>query len=164
MSFNYPVEPTPAQQEQYRTFVLQLQHVLPCGKCRNNLESNLANHPLTMDHMASRDTFSRYIYELHEVVNTMLHKKSHLSFEDVRERYEHFRARCAVEKPPAAEPSSIWSTFVVPKENGCVTPMEASSKSKCIMHIVPYETHEDEASLQIDARPRKTIKRRKAKR
>jgi MoxR-like ATPase len=49
--------------------------------------------------MASRETFSRYVYELHETVNKMLHKKSKLTYCDVRERYEHFRSRCTEEKP-----------------------------------------------------------------
>ena len=44
--------------------------------------------------MENRDKFSRYLYNLHEVINKMLHKKSNLSYDDVRERYEHFRARC----------------------------------------------------------------------
>ena len=49
--------------------------------------------------MKSRDTFSRYIYKLHETVNKLLGKKSGLSYCDVRERYEHFRSRCTDEKP-----------------------------------------------------------------
>jgi hypothetical protein len=44
--------------------------------------------------MKSRETFSRYIYDLHEVINTMLGKKSGLTYYMVRERYEHFRSRC----------------------------------------------------------------------
>jgi len=47
-----------------------------------------------MKHMESRATFSRYIYDLHEVINKMLKKRSGLSYDDVRERYEHFRSRC----------------------------------------------------------------------
>ena len=35
-----------------------------------------------------------YVYELHETINKLLNKKSGLSYEDVRDRYEHFRARC----------------------------------------------------------------------
>jgi hypothetical protein len=34
------------------------------------------------------------VYELHELVNTVLGKKSGLCYEDVRDRYEHFRSRC----------------------------------------------------------------------
>ena len=44
--------------------------------------------------MSSRDTFSRYVYDLHEMINGMLGKKSGLGYEEIRERYEHFRSRC----------------------------------------------------------------------
>ena len=48
--------------------------------------------------MKNRDTFSRYVYNLHETVNKLL-KKSGLKYCDVRERYEHFRSRCTLDKP-----------------------------------------------------------------
>jgi hypothetical protein len=52
-----------------------------------------------MKYMKNRDTFSRYIYNLHDVIYAMLKKKSNLTYCDVRERYEHFRSRCTEEKP-----------------------------------------------------------------
>jgi len=124
MSFNYPVHPTPEQKQQYRDFILNLQYVLPCGKCRSNLACNLKKLPLTMHHLASRDRFSRYVYRLHELVNRMLHKKSNLTYEDVRDRYEHFRARCKS------------NTMV--KELGCSESLYGK-KAKCILRIVPDE-------------------------
>ena len=75
MSFNYPIEPTTEQKQHYRDFVLNLRHVLPCKYCRINLVTNFKQLPLTMTQMKSRETFSRYIYDLHELVNKMLHKK-----------------------------------------------------------------------------------------
>jgi hypothetical protein len=75
LSFNYPVTPTTAEKRHYRDFILSLQHILPCGKCRANLTKNFKKLPLTEADMANRDTFSRYIYNLHEVVNTLLKKK-----------------------------------------------------------------------------------------
>ena len=83
------------QKKQYRDFILSLQHVLPCGHCRKNLTKNLKRHPLTMRDMKNRETFSRWLYDFHEVVNIRcLHKKSNLTYEQVRDRYEHFRSRC----------------------------------------------------------------------
>lgn len=96
MSFNYPTHPSPSDKLHYKKFVLELQYVLPCGKCRKNLINNFKKMPLTNSDMKSRETFSKYIYNLHEVVNKMLNKKSGLTYDDVRERYEHFRARCAI--------------------------------------------------------------------
>ena len=79
ISFNYPVKPTMEEKKHYRNFILNLQYVLPCKYCRINLKTNLKQLPLTMSDMRSRDTFSRYIYNLHELVNKMLKKKSNLS-------------------------------------------------------------------------------------
>ena len=45
--------------------------------------------------MKNRESFSRFIYNLHESVNIMLNKKSNLSYEEVRDFYEHFRADCS---------------------------------------------------------------------
>jgi len=136
MSFNYPVDPSPSQKSQYRDFVLSLQHVLPCGKCRQNLVKNFATLPLEDRHLASRAAFSRYIYDLHEVVNTMLHKKSGLTYADVRETYEHFRARCATPATPAT-PVVAGGKARKHDEKGCVVPLNGHRKTKCVLRIVP---------------------------
>lgn len=161
ISFNYPVDPTLEQKHQYRDFILSLQNVLPCGTCRKNLVTNFKQFPLTMEDMESRDTFSRYIYNLHELVNRMLKKKSGLTYCDVRERYEHFRSRCTHEKP------KLYPNFVTDfkkniefnkseknkSEKGCTEPLYGK-KSKCIIKIVPQE--QKGQSMQIDKKCVKT--------
>ena len=152
ISFNYPVNPTKEQKIQYRDYVLSLQNVLPCGACRKNLKMNLKHLPITMSHMKNRDTFSRYIYNLHELVNRMLHKKSNLSYCDVRERYEHFRSRCVDEAPKVYKYSSI-KTQKHKKEKGCTEPLYGK-KARCILNIVPQD--EKGQSIQIDKKCMKT--------
>ena len=140
MSFNYPVEPTCDQKKHYMDFVYSLRNVLPCGKCRKNLCKNLKRLPLKLSHMASRATFSKYVYDLHEVVNTMLHKKSGLSYNDVRERYEHFRSRCtkSIDEMKKDRKSATCSkkTAKNKKEDGCTEPLYGE-KSRCVLKIVP---------------------------
>jgi hypothetical protein len=143
MSFNYPVNPTCDDKYNYRNFVLNLQNVLPCGKCRKNLKKNFKKLPLTWKTMENREKFSIYIYKLHELVNKMLNKTSGLTYNDVRERYEHFRARCAKsikeinkEKEVEKEP-----------EKGCIEPLYGE-KSKCLLKIVPLDKKCD--TLEID--------------
>ena len=97
MSFNYPVNPTQEQKEKHREFILNLQYTLPCRYCRENLKKNLKQLPLSCSVLKNRDNFSRWVYKLHELINKMLGKKSGLSYKQVRERYEHFRARCTEE-------------------------------------------------------------------
>ena len=94
MSFNYPNNPTKEDKKNYREFILNLRYVLPCKYCRINLVKNLKELPLLNKHMKSRESYSRYIYLLHEHINKMLGKISNLTYDNVRERYEHFRARC----------------------------------------------------------------------
>ena len=151
MSFNYPVEPTPENKKHYKEFVYNLRNVLPCKYCRINLANNLKKKPLQMCHMASRETFSRYIYELHEVVNKMLNKKSKLTYCDVRERYEHFRSRCTEEKPKIFNFKK--TTTRKKKEKGCTEPLYGK-KSKCVINIVPQE--DKSATFQMDKKCIKT--------
>lgn len=150
ISFNYPVNPSLEEKKQYRKYVLSLQNVLPCGACRKNLKMNLKHLPLKMSDMESRDSFSRYIYNLHELVNKMLKKKSNLSYCDVREIYEHFRSRCIDEKPKVFKYSDI-KTKKNKKEKGCTEPLYGK-KARCILNIVPIdsEKYEKGQSIQID--------------
>jgi len=145
MSFNYPVEPTKEQKIHYRDFVLNLRNVLPCKYCRINLTNNLKKKPLTMCHMKSRETFSRYIYELHETVNRMLNKKSNLTYCDVRDRYENFRSRCTEEKPTVF--TFKKTTTKKKREKGCTEPLYGK-KAKCVINIVPQE--DKSATFQIN--------------
>lgn len=135
ISFNYPVEPTEKDKREYRKWFMGLKYVLPCRYCRENLEKNMKALPLNKERMKNRESFSRYVYQLHEHVNTMLGKSSGLTYEDVRERYEHFRARCFQGK----EVPKHSSRKTLKKEKGCTTPLYGK-KSKCVMSIVPLDT------------------------
>lgn len=153
VSFNYPVNPTAENKKHYRDLIYNLRHVLPCKYCRINLTNNLKQKPLRMCHMKNRATFSRYVYELHELVNKMLGKNSHLSYCEVRERYEHFRSRCTEEKPKIFTFKKTTATRKK-KEKGCTEPLYGK-KSKCIINIVPQE--DKTATFQMD---KKCIKSR----
>jgi hypothetical protein len=153
ISFNYPNNPTLEDKHHYRNYILSLQYVLPCKYCRINLKKNFKHKPLKMCHMKDRTSFSRYIYELHELVNKMLDKKSNLTYCDVRERYEHFRSRCTDEKPQLFKFNKLNKTKRK-KEKGCTEPLYGK-KSKCIINIVPQEQKGE--SIQIDE---KCIKKR----
>ena len=139
MSFNYPIHPTETDKTHYMEFVRSLQYVLPCGKCRKNLKKNFAKLPLRRCDMENREKFSTYIYNLHETINKMLNKKSCLSYEDVRQRYEHFRSRCTTMKKKVKKGKK--------DHKGCTAPLYGE-KSKCVLHIVPQT--EKCPSFQVD--------------
>lgn len=131
MSFNYPNNPSREDKKQYKNFILQLQYVLPCKYCRINLKNNFKHMPIKECHMKNRFTFSKYIYDLHEFINKMLKKKSNLSYCDVRERYEHFRARCTKKE-------KLFKFNKTKKEKGCTESLYGK-KAKCVIKIVPQE-------------------------
>jgi len=66
----------------------------------------------------------------------MLKKKSGLTYDDVRERYEHFRARCSAENSKLFKFKKVSSTKKHKK--GCTEPLYGK-KSKCVIKIVPQE-------------------------
>lgn len=154
MSFNYPVHPSEADKRNYSAFIKSLQHVLPCKYCRINLKTNFKNHPLRACHLANREAFSKYVYELHEIVNKLLGKTSGLSYCDVRERYEHFRARCTDDHKPRMIKMKGPSKTKKRGHKGCTEPLYGKY-SKCVMKIVPQDAQTE--TLSID---RQCIKRK----
>jgi len=152
MSFNYPVEPNAEAKKKYKEFMLLLPSVLPCKYCRENLAKIYETKKPTDRDMESRDAFSRYVYGLHEAVNANLKKVSGLSYEDVRERYEHFRARC--------------TTKTVSVEKGCTEPVYKGEKAKCVLKIVPqtykcptFQVNEKCLKKKVMPKPRTAKKR-----
>tara|TARA_B110000977_G_scaffold152202_1_gene193239 strand:- start:3 stop:578 length:576 start_codon:yes stop_codon:yes gene_type:complete len=133
ISFNYPINPSKIQKNKYKQFILNLQYTLPCKYCRVNLTNNFKKYPLTEEIFYSRNTFSRYIYNLHEIINKMLGKTSNLTYCQVRDRYENFRSRCVVEKP------KFFNFNKKNKEKGCTKPLYGN-KAKCVLSFVPATT------------------------
>lgn len=140
ISFNYPVKPTEKEKDDYLNFFLSLDKILPCRYCRENYKKNIKSVPLNKGTMKNRYTLSLWLYNLHEEINRMLGKKSNLSYEDVKVRYEMFRSRCLFDKKTKKskkKPSKSSKNKNKPvKEKGCVKPLYGK-KSKCVINIVP---------------------------
>jgi len=133
ISFNYPTNPTNTQKKDYYKFFLSLNKILPCKYCRENYKKNIVAVPLNLKVMDNRDSLSKWLYLLHEEINRMLGKTSNLSYEDIRERYEMFRARCINDKK-GIKKNKVEKK--VKREKGCVKPLYGI-KSKCVINIVP---------------------------
>lgn len=138
ISFNYPISPTKIQKKQYKKFMQSLRYVLPCGKCRENLSKNYEVLPLHDNVFTNRESFSKYIYLLHEQVNKMLGKQSHLSYCDVRDKYEGFRANCHLDR-------------IAGVHKGCTIPKHNRTRKKCILKM---------KSLTKKKRSKKNIKKK----
>lgn len=127
ISFNYPLKPTKEDKLNYFNYFNNIKHILPCKYCRDNLKKNLKKLPLKKGVFKSRDTLSMWVYLLHEEINKMLGKKSNLTYEMVRDRYEHFRSRCLTETNSKNDSK---------KEKGCTKSLYGV-KGKCVLNIVP---------------------------
>ena len=145
ISFNYPNNPSLNDKKNYKNVLLNLLNTLPCKYCRINLKNNFKNNPIKPCHMKNRDSFSRYVYQLHEIVNKMLNKKSNLSYCDVRERYEHFRARCSDLKKNKY--FKFKKSKKGKKESGCTEPLYGK-KSRCLLRIVPKNSKEKTLKIE----------------
>lgn len=69
VSFTYPKNPTKKQKDQYFDFITSLIPVLPCPACRNNLAQNLKKLNFSYDVLENQETFSKFVYDLHSMVN-----------------------------------------------------------------------------------------------
>jgi hypothetical protein len=142
ISFNYPINPDNKTKKQYLNFFMSLQHILPCRYCRENFKKNIKSVPLNKTTMKNRYTLSKWLYNLHEEINRLLNKKSNLTYDDVRSRYELFRSRCLATKNSKSNIKNKSKTKAKTKkgrkvkELGCVKPLYGI-KSKCIINIVP---------------------------
>lgn len=150
ISFNYPCKPTKKDKEHYYTFILSLENILPCKYCRENLPKNFKKTKFSKKIFKNRDIFSKWMYRLHEEINTMLGKTSGLTYNEVKYTYEQFRSRC-IDKP-----DSKCKTTII--ENGCTTPFYGV-KTKCVLEIVP--TKSKKKSFKIS--PSCVLKRKKKK-
>ena len=136
MSFNFPMNPTKEEKIQYYDFFKNLGNILPCGACRNNYKLNLKQLKFSKKHFKNRDMLSRFVYDLHELVNCKLGKNSNLSFNQIRDRYELFRATCSV------------------IDETCINPKNGIIKSKCILNIIPYTSKRETLSINKKCLPK----------
>ena len=154
ISFNYPIKPTQQDKTNYKRFIMDLKNILPCKYCRMNFKKNLKTLPLTVKALKNRSNFSRWMYNMHEIINKMLGKKSNLKYCDVRERYEHFRSRCTQDIDTLKIVTIVPKNKTRKKEKGCTEPL-FGKKSKCIIKIVPKDDRTP--TFQMD---KKCVKKR----
>ena len=97
-SLNYRKE----KKKAYQTMLDGFAGTLPCIHCRNNFPKNLKSAKQVMKAKGmpnvwkDRETYSRFIWQLHHEVNVMLGKcvKNEPTFEQMRDELEIFRSRC----------------------------------------------------------------------
>lgn len=99
-AFGYPINPTLEQKKNYRLFYESIAHTLPCKFCRDSYSQFiLESDTLLSDKVfETRDTLTKWIYDIHEKVNAKLGVTYGLTYEDFVKKHESFRAKCIKDK------------------------------------------------------------------
>jgi len=81
----YSTNPTEEQRKNYKEFFTVLQHVLPCSLCANNYKRHITEElPLTDEVLKDRDSLSKWLIDIHNLVNKETGKKI-LSYDEALE-------------------------------------------------------------------------------
>ena len=96
VAFGYPVNPTSDQKEQYKIFFKYLGFVLPCIYCRQSYQFFITDGQTKLDDniFESRDTLTKWVYNIHNRVNHKLGVNYGTTYEEMCELYESIRAKC----------------------------------------------------------------------
>lgn len=73
VTFNYPINPTQENIDNYYNFFYSLQYVLPCDICKKHYSNNLLKHNL-IGALKTRNTLIRWLIDIHNDINYELGK------------------------------------------------------------------------------------------
>jgi hypothetical protein len=86
ISFNYPLNPTQEERNNFKNFFLNLQEVIPCSICKKNYIRHLKEHPID-NFLNNRKSLVYWVIDMHNMVNGEIGKKI-LSYDLVIKKYE----------------------------------------------------------------------------
>lgn len=69
VTLGYPENPTNEDKKNYYQYFHHLKYVLPCFKCRTNMENHLKKYPLTDEVLSSRTNLVKWGIDFHNIVN-----------------------------------------------------------------------------------------------
>ena len=110
VSAGYPVEPTETDKKNYKEFFISVKNVLPCKFCRTSYEQFITTESdLILDDavLESRDTLMLWVFKLHERVNFKLGITYNVTYEEVKDKLESYRAKCIKNKKSCAMPLNL---------------------------------------------------------
>uniref|UniRef100_A0A6G6AD63 Sulfhydryl oxidase n=1 Tax=Borely moumouvirus TaxID=2712067 RepID=A0A6G6AD63_9VIRU len=111
VTFGYPLNPTLEDKNNYKNFFVSMGDVLPCKYCRESYKKFITEGEtaLTDEALENRESLTKWFYRVHDAVNQKLEVEYAVTYEDVVEKYESFRAKCGKPKETS---------------KGCVTPLD----------------------------------------
>jgi hypothetical protein len=123
ITFGYPVEPTSEDRQAYRSYFMSLRFVLPCKYCRDSYskfvdgsdehdkEYKLKITDDEYNNLSNRDSLTKWGWRLHNRVNFKLGVDYRISYDDMCNKYESYRAKC------------------LPNDKGCNMPLHLKANS-----------------------------------
>lgn len=111
VTFGYPIEPSDETKQQYKQFFVSLGDVLPCKYCRESYRKFITEGvtALMLADLSNRETLTHWFYRVHNAVNHKLDVDYGITYLDVVNRFESFRAKCGSHDPTI---------------KGCVSPLD----------------------------------------
>ena len=97
VSFGYPLEPTEQNKKEYRQFFTSVKDVLPCKYCRESYTIFILSEDgtkLTDEDLKNRESLTKWVYKLHERINKKIGMDYKVTYDNVVNRYESYRAIC----------------------------------------------------------------------
>jgi hypothetical protein len=131
VTFGYPVEPNSQQKKEYKDFFTLIGSTLPCCYCRDSYAIFIKEDDTLLNDkvLENRESLTNWFYKIHEKVNKKLEVNYLVTFEDVKKRYESYRAVCDKHNK---------------EEKGCVMPLNKKALSYKISYlkdclVIPFE-------------------------
>lgn len=122
ITFGYPDNPTKQDKENYKAFFTLLASVLPCSACQVSY-GKFINTPgpthLTDKVMESRESLTKWLYEIHKTVNKKLDVRYNITYDDLIKKYESYRIVCDPNDPLCVPQIQISRSFQVANKKEC---------------------------------------------
>lgn len=76
---NFPTTPTEIDKQHYLQFFKSLQHILPCGACRNHFKTHTHTHGYHLNKSVfnTRCSALKWLFKLHNLVNSKTGKRQY---------------------------------------------------------------------------------------
>jgi len=97
ISFVYPDNPTNIEKQQFKSYFESLKYILPCCVCRTHYTEHTkagAKYEITDEVVDNKTNLTRWLYELHNAVDSSLGMKYDITYEDVCAKYGSYIAEC----------------------------------------------------------------------
>lgn len=98
VSFNYPPYPSDKEKQKYKLFYTSLSYVIPCEVCRLSYAKFIktGDFELNDNVLESRDTLTKWVYDLHNKVNEKTGALYNLSYDDICDKYNSYIIKCSI--------------------------------------------------------------------